>query len=186
MIDSFSLLRRIPMRSTVPVVFLFSLHFIAVSNCSAENALSFGYGFGLWNGSGFGQLEKGLSYDYAAFSYLNEKPLVKCISLILEPFVKVVNRPAGGFDLGFSFLSGAICLTSARVTGFISRLERGLSIKALTFRNGERTCFLYCSEESGTAEIRSSWRHCFITTPGGLGKPNRSINSGLLRVGWHF
>lgn len=187
MIDNFSLLRRIPMHSTVPVVSLVSLHYIVVPNCSAENAVSLGYGFGFWNGSGFGQLEKGRLYDYAALSYLNEKPLVECISVIFEPFVKVVNRPVVGIDLGFSFSARGYLPDLGPGNRFHLTAGAGAAYTSLNFQELEtHGLFVLLGRVGYRTEqifVEAQFHH---HSSGGLGNPIRSINSGLLRVGWHF
>lgn len=187
MIDGFSLLRRIPTRGTIPVVFLFSLHLIVASNCSAENAVSLGYGFGLWNGSGFGQLEEGQSYDFAVFSYLNEKPLFKCISVILEPFVKVVNRPVSGIDLGFSFSARSYLPDLSPGNRFYLTVGAGAVYTSLNFQEQETHGLFVLLGGIGYRRdrifVETQFHHY---SSGGLGKPNRSINSGLLRAGWYF
>lgn len=75
MIDIVSFFRGIPTRTTIP-------------DCSAENAVSVGYGFGTWNGSDIGYLESRRPCDYAIVSYLHERLLTKRTALVLEPFVK--------------------------------------------------------------------------------------------------
>ncbi len=186
-IDIFSFFRRIPTCTTTPVFFLLTLYFIAVPNCSAENAVSLGYGFGLWNGSGFGQLEKKRSYDYAAFSYLNERLLTERIALVLEPFVKVVNRPVNGIDLGFSLALRSYLPELARHSRLYLTAGAGSAYTSVNFQEqGTHGLFVLLGGvgyRRDQAFAKAQFQHY---SNGGLTKPNRSLNSGLLRVGWYF
>lgn len=74
--------------------------FIYASPAVAEKAVSVGYGFGAWDGSRIGHVEENRPYNYERLSYLYERPLTP--SIVLEPFLAVVNRPATGTDAGFT------------------------------------------------------------------------------------
>ena len=185
MTDGFSLLRRILVHSSV--LFLFSLHSIAVPNCAAENAVSLAYGFGLWNGSGFGQLEKRRSYDYMAFSYLNERPLLERITVILEPFVKVVNRPVNGIDLAFSLSARSYLPELCRGNRLYLTVGAGAVYTSVNFQEqGTHGLFVLLGGIGYRRDrvfVETQFHHY---SSGGLAKPNRSINSGLLRAGCYF
>jgi len=186
-IDIFSFFRRIPTCTTIPVFFLLTLHFIAIPDCSAENAVSVGYGFGMWNGSDMGYLENGRPCDYAILSYLNERLLTERIALVLEPFVKVVNRPVSGIDLGFSLSARSYLPELARHSTLYLTAGAGAAYTSVNFQEqGTHGLFVLLGGvgyRRDRAFVEAQFHHY---SNGGLTKPNRSLNSGLLRVGWYF
>jgi len=175
---------------TILVVLCFPV-FLCVSAavCPAENALSVGYGLGLFNeGASAGHLgDDGRSYDYALVSFLHERPLTEHVAWVVEPFVKVVNRPENGIDVGFSVSLRGYLPELAPGHRLYLAAGAGAVYTSINFEEqGTHGLFVLVGGigyRTGRVFVEAQFQHY---SNGGLANPNHSVNSGLLRAGWYF
>jgi hypothetical protein len=164
---------------------LLFLYLIFFTSCHAESAISLGYGFGAWNAQGAGRVEHKAPYDYATFSYLYEKLITSSISLVLEPYLGVVNRPHDGIDAGF-YLYGKWYFTDISPSKwFYATFGTGAAYTSMNFHEqGTHGLFVIqagIGYRSGRFFIEDRLHHY---SNGGLAKPNRSVNSNLIKIGY--
>jgi hypothetical protein len=175
------------LRVIVSAAVLMCSWFVLGGGCLAENAVSLGYGFGMWNGSGTGHIEGRRSYNYATFSYMHEKALTDKIAFVLEPFLNVVNKPDTGLDLG-----GNLHLKS-----YVAELSKRRRVYVIGGAGAAYTTIGF--KEQGTHGLFNlqggiGYRHdpVFVDirfnhySNGGLASPNRSVNSTVIKMGYYF
>lgn len=169
------------------ITLLLFLCFGIAGKCFSEDAVSFGYGLGAWNGTGTGHTENKKYYDYAVFSYIHEKPFNSVVALGLEPFLGVVNRPDNGLELGAKLY----------IKAYLPKLAAGKRLYIVAGTGAAYTSIHF--KEQGThglfilqGGIGYRQRDIFIEmlfhhySNGGLANPNRSVNSNLIKVGYYY
>jgi hypothetical protein len=154
----------------------------------AEQALSLGYGIALYNTEKHvGRLNGGEYYDFVRGAYLYERPLVeKRLSLAIEPFASYVNRPTAGAEGGlgvglmyYPFRKGD--------DGFFLSGGPGIAYTSIQFR--EQGTHLLFIVQGGFGYryknffVENRIRHY---SNGGTEKPNWSVNSNILSIGFYY
>jgi hypothetical protein len=168
------------------LLLLMSVFAPIVGSCS-ENAVSVGYGFGVWNGSSPGRAEGGVLYDYATFSYLYEKPVTPRLAFILEPFCNIVNQPNDGADFGFNVYLKAYLSESGHPGRFYATVGSGAAYTTVKFE-GQGTHGVFVLQGAlgyryGAFFLENRFHHY---SNGGLAKPNRAVNSNIIKIGYYF
>lgn len=175
------------MRTRISVAFFLFSYLSFFGSCYAENGVSLGYGFGAWNAQGPGCVEKKTPYDYATLSYLYEKPLKPGFALVAEPYLGLVNRPAEGVDIGVNFYAKASFPAFPSGGRLYVTAGTGAAYTSVDFREqGTHGLFILqagIGYGSGRFFMENRFHHY---SNGGLAKPNRSVNSNLIRIGWYF
>jgi hypothetical protein len=187
MLETLPLFNSRIIRTAASVVCLLIVYFTLIANCSAENAISVGYGFGIWNDSGTARVENKRSYDYATIAYLYEKPLSPKIAFVLEPYCNIINRPRDGVDVGFSMYLKAYLPEVAPDRRFYLTVGGGAAYTTIKFKE-QGTYVLGVLQggigyRQGRFFVEDRFHHY---SNGGLAKPNRSVNSNILKVGYYF
>jgi hypothetical protein len=171
---------------TIGVVLLVSLLWCALTDAvSGESAFTVGYGFGLANGSKMERIENGLHYDFFQLSYVYEKVFTERISLGIEPIVTIDNRPDRGLDIGSSvYLKSYLTATAS---GLYLMTGAGGAYTSLKFQEqGTHELFILqggLGYRRGRLFVENRFFHY---SNGGLAKPNRSVNSNIVRIGCYF
>jgi hypothetical protein len=185
--DFFPLLLRRAAGIVLSAACLVVLSLAPIPNSSAEQALSAGYGFGIWNGGGTGYIENKLHYDYATFSYLYEKPFSPHVAFVVEPFCNLVNRPNDGVDIGFNIYLKVYLPEVRPQQRFYLTAGAGAAYTSIAFREqGTRGLFVL----QGALGYR--YNQFFIEdrfhhySNGNFAKPNHSVNSNIVKVGCYF
>lgn len=165
---------------------MFMLFLWCVHAFGSESALMLGYGFGEWNGSSTGRIENGFHYDYMGLSYIYEKQFTRKIILGLEPFANIDFRPKTGLDLGCS-VNAKYYLSNEAKDGFYLTAGIGGAYTSIRFQEqGTHMLFILhggFGYRTGSVFIENRFFHY---SNGGLARPNRSVNSNTVRVGYYF
>ncbi|MDD5417245.1 MAG: acyloxyacyl hydrolase [Candidatus Aenigmarchaeota archaeon] len=175
--------KRVFMMVAIGVVLVYPLYSVG-----DDNALTAGYGFGMFNLSPkYGKLrgDNGNYYFYQ-LAYAREKTLVKDFYLLVEPFVAYVNDPQSGLDAGM-MLSLKYYFSKDNKNGFFATLGTGAAYTTIKFEEqGSHLLFIL---QGG---IGYRWNNYFIEnrlrhySNGGIEYPNRSINANIVNIGMHF
>lgn len=173
-----------------PALFLFvafTLSFFPFPAIADQQAISVGYGLAAFNkSSDLGHLENSRYYDFVQITYSYEKLLSGKFNLVAEPFVGIVNRPVSGVDVGVA-IGGRYYFGEKNYQGLFATISAGGVYTSVAF------------EEQGThglfvlqGGLGYKWEKVFLEgkfrhySNGGLAYPNRSINAGILGVGFTF
>jgi hypothetical protein len=187
MIDFLPVLLRQLARIMLSAACLLILPFALVQNSSAEQAVSAGYGFGVWNGGGTGYVENKLPYDYATFSYLYEKPFIPQFAFVVEPFCNLINRPNDGVDIGFNVYFKAYLPEVRPQQRFYLAAGAGAAYTSIAFREqGTHGLFILQGALGYRHDrffIEDRFHHY---SNGNFARPNRSVNSNTIKVGYYF
>jgi len=177
------------MRKGVFTVFVVTAFLLCPLYCAGDdNAITAGYGFGMFNLSPkYGKLrgDNGNYYFYQLV-YAREKTLVKNLCLLMEPFVAYVNDPQSGLDAGM-MLSLKYYFNKDNKNSFFVTLGTGAAYTTILFEEqGSHLLFIL---QGG---IGYRWNNYFIEnrlrhySNGGTENPNRSINANIVNIGVHF
>jgi hypothetical protein len=186
-VDGSPRLLRHMVRATVSTLCLLLLPFAFAPNSSAEQAVSVGYGFGIWSGGGTGHIEGKLPYDYATFSYLYERPFKPQVAFVVEPYCNLISGPTDGVDIGFNVYVKAYLPEIRPRRQFYLTAGTGAAYTSIAFRQ-QGTHGLFVLQGA------LGYRHdrFFIEdrihhySNGNLAHPNRSVNSNIVKVGYYF
>ncbi len=155
--------------------------------CPAENAVAVGYGMGMWNGWGTGNIESGRPYEYVMFSYIREKTLTDRFALALEPFLNAVSRPDNGVDVGITFQLKTYLIELAKRSRVYAIVGAGAAYTTVGFKQqGTHGLFILQGGAGYQYQRVFSDVRFHHYSNGGLAYPNRSINSLVGRVGYYF
>jgi len=181
----------VKIRRWVPLLFLFAaftLSFFPFPAIADQQAISIGYGLAAYNNhsSDLGHVRNGDYYDFALITYSYEKLLSGTFNLVVEPYVGIVNRPASGLDIGVT-IGGRYYFGQMNYRGLFATISAGGVYTTVDF------------EEQGThglfvlqGGIGYKWEKLFVESKfrhysnGGLASPNRSINAGIVGLGFTF
>jgi hypothetical protein len=187
MIDFFPLFLRRLAAIMPAVACLLVLPLALIPTSSAEQAASAGYGFGVWNGGGTGHIENNLRYDYATFSYLYEKSFAPQVAFVVEPFCNLVNRPNNGLDIGFSVYLKAYLPEVRPQERFYLTAGAGAAYTSIAFREqGTHGLFVLqgaLGYRHNRFFVEDRFHHY---SNGNFARPNRSVNSNIIKVGYYF
>jgi hypothetical protein len=154
----------------------------------AEQAFSLGYGIAAFNtDKHVGRLDGSNYYDFIRGAYLCERPLLeKRLSLAIEPFGSYVNRPTSGAEGGlgvglmyYPFRKG--------YDGFFIFGGPGLAYTSIQFQ--EQGTHLLFIVQGGFGYrykdffIENRIRHY---SNGSTARPNWSVNSNILSIGFYY
>ena len=172
---------------TIGIILLASLSWFGLTDAiGGESAFTLGYGFGTGNGSGNGRIENGLRYNFIQLSYAYEIPLVKRLFLGLEPFANIDNQPNGGLDVGGNLYVKSY-LSGKATAGLYATVGAGGAYTSIKFpEQGTHTPFVLqggVGYRHGRIFVETRFFHY---SNGGLEKPNRSVNSTIVRIGYYF
>jgi hypothetical protein len=154
----------------------------------AEQALSLGYGIAAFNTEKHvGRLGGGNYYDFIRGAYLYEKPLLeKKLSLAIEPFGSYVNRPTAGAEGGLGV--GLMYYPFRKGNdGFFISGGPGIAYTSVQFQ--EQGTHLLFIVQGGFGYrykdffIENRIRHY---SNGGTVRPNWSVNSNILSIGFYY
>jgi hypothetical protein len=172
------------LRTVMPMVICFSFLF---AHASAEQSISVGYGFGLFNQHGTSnQLDGGDTYDFIQAMYSYERPVTQRFSVLVEPFVAFVNRPTDGFEGGV-YASGRYYIINSSPTRLYVSLGGGLAYTSVAFKE-QGTHLLFALQGSiGVVYkgffLENRFRHY---SNGNTSSPNRSVHANIVSVGMYF
>jgi hypothetical protein len=187
MIDFVLLLLRQLARNVLSAACLLILPFAFVPDSSAEQAVSAGYGFGVWNGGGTGYIENELPYDYATISYLYEKPFTRGVAFVVEPFCNLINTPNDGIDIGFSVYFKVYLPEIRPQQRIYLTAGAGAAYTSIAFREqGTHGLFILqgaLGYRHNRFFIEDRFHHY---SNGNFARPNRSVNSNIIKVGYYF
>lgn len=157
--------------------------------CSGEeNAVTVGYGFGMFNaGSKIGKLrgDNGNYYFYQ-LAFAREKRLIKNLCLLMEPFATYVSDPQNGLDAGM-MLSLKYYFGKDSKNSFFATLGTGAAYTTILFE--EQGTHLLLILQGG---VGYRWNNYFIEnrfrhySNGGIERPNRSVNANIVNIGMYF
>lgn len=181
---------RMKARPCFLVLFLlvvFPLSFLPCTVLGDQQEISVGYGLGTFNkSSDLGHLHSGDYYDFVQIAYGYEKILSGKFNLLVEPFVAVVNRPQGGLDGGLT-LNGRYYFGQANYTGLFVTAGFGGAYTSVSFKDqGTHGLFLL------QCGIGYKWHRLFLEyrfkhySNGGSARPNESVNSSIVNIGFAF
>jgi hypothetical protein len=141
----------------------------------------------MWNGSGTGRIEDKQSYNYATLSYLYEKPLTSKLAFVLEPFVSAVNRPDNGLDLGISLRLKAYVFELVKQSRLYVTGGAGAAYTTIHFKE-QATHGLFILQGGTGIRVDPVFVEMLFHhySNGGLARPNRSVNSSVVKVGYYF
>jgi len=153
-----------------------------------ENAVTAGYGFGIFNrDADFGKLRgQGQQYYFYQLAYSREKTLVKNLCLLAEPFVAYVSDPDSGLDAGMT-ASFKYYFGKENKNSLFATLGAGAAYTTIKFEE-QGTHFLFILQGG----IGYRWNDYFIEnrfrhySNGGSERPNRSVNANIVNIGMHF
>jgi hypothetical protein len=158
-----------------------------VDAAPAENGLSFGYGFGLFNSSSLGKLraENG-SYNSLQLGLSSERPFYRKLKLVLEPSMTHVNVATEGMEGGLSLLARYYLQQRKEASLFVT-LGTGAEYTSVSFvEQGTHLLFLL---QGGIGYrwkdfyVENRFRH--LSNPG-PDRPNRPTSSNIISVGIIF
>jgi len=162
--------------------------FYAASSFSAEQAMSVGYGFGLFNlHKHMGHIEGGEMYDFFQVAYLYERGSgLKNLNITVQPWVAYVNRPNDGSDVGFNL---GIRYYPVRMEELRPFLSAGVGAAYTTIGFEEQgTRFLFILQ----AGVGLRYKNFFIEdtlrhySNGHTSSPNRSVHANIITIGYYF
>jgi hypothetical protein len=153
----------------------------------AEQSLSVGYGFGLFNQNGSStKLEGDKPYSLLQVLYAYEYPLASWFSLLAEPYAAYVFQPTDGFDVGLH-VSGKLYFLNAGPTRLYFLAGTGAMYTSISFEE-QSTHFLFILH--GAIGIRyknffleNRFRHL---SNGGTSTPNHSVHVNIVSIGMVF
>ena len=153
---------------------------------AAENALSVGYGFGLWSQSnGVGRIADG-PYDFVQASYFYERPFSQRWLIQAGPFLAYTSSPTNGVDVGLN-LGIKVYPFSQDRSGFFFTLGTGGAYSTINFSEQATHAFFILQGSIGYRYkrffIEDRYRHY---SNGGTSSPNRSINANIISLGMYF
>ncbi len=170
------------------ILFSATLLWYAPPAFSAEQGLSAGFGFGLFNHSYvLGKIEGDKVYDFVQLAYVWERRShVKSLAVLFEPFAAYTIAPREGADGGFNLCLKYYFLEKGKRSYFLTA-GSGMAYTSQAFE-GQGTHLLFILQ--GGAGIR--WDKFFIETRfrhysnGTTAWPNRSINANIISIGHYF
>lgn len=169
------------------VILISAVAFIPFQAFSANESISVGYGFGLFNHSG-GKLEDGKHYNFVQVAFSTEKALSKDkkFNLLLEPFAAYVIDPNSGADFGVN-VAVRYYFGSKEYEGFYVTAGSGLAYTTIGFK--EQGTHLLFTLHGGVGYkyknffIEDRFRHY---SNAGLASPNKSVNANIVNIGYTF
>lgn len=186
MVDIFCLPLRCFPSFFISLICLLLTLLIPVTCHASENAISAGYGFGLWNRGGIGQAGRE-TYNYATLSYLYEKPFTPRLALVMEPFCNIINKPKEGVDVGFVISLKTYLTGNKPQQGLYLSAGGGAAYTTVNFKEqGTHGLFVLhgaIGYRHGRFFVEDRFHHY---SNGGLASPNRSVNSNIVKAGYYF
>jgi hypothetical protein len=186
--------RRVIVQAKVRLCFITMLLFLtfllAPRPCTVladQQTISLGYGLGVLNNTRqVGHLRGNDYYDFGQIAYGYEKTLSGKFSLLIEPFVSIVNRPKTGLDFGLT-LNGRYYFGPVNHRGFFATAGGGGACTSIKFHEqGTHGLFVLHGGVGYKWErllVEGRFRHY---SNAGLAHPNRSVNATVVSAGYAF
>jgi hypothetical protein len=132
-------------------------------------------------------VEGKLPYNYATISYLQEKRLTHSITVVAEPYFAFINRPNDGLDVGLNLYAKAYLpevLPKGRL--YVTAGSGAAYTSVNLSEQGTHGLFILSAGIGYRIDrffVENRFHHY---SNGGLAKPNRSVNSMIVRIGCYL